>query len=133
MSSEPAYSSASTTVATEGLCEVAYVDEVAVAASKQALPVLQDLRSMADALKVLANPSRLALLFGLRERELCVCDCAQLVNLSVPATSQHLKQLRQLGAITYRQDGKMAYYRIANITWVGLGDLVQAGLRRAPK
>ena len=112
------------------VCEVAYVDEVAVAASRQALPERNELLNISDALKALANPNRLALLLGLRERELCVCDCSQLIGLSIPATSQHLKQLRQLGAITYRQSGKMAYYRIADASWVELCDLVQSGLQK---
>lgn len=112
------------------VCEVAYVDEVAVAASRQALPERNELLNISDALKALANPNRLALLLGLREREICVCDCSQLIGLSIPATSQHLKQLRQLGAITYRQSGKMAYYRIADASWVELCDLVQSGLQK---
>lgn len=110
----------------EGVCEFDYVDEVAVAASQKALPELEELRAMADAFKVIANPSRLALLIGLRERELCVCDCSQLIGLSLPATSQHLKQLRQLGAVTYRQEHKLAYYRIADERWIKLLNVFDA-------
>ncbi len=118
--SSPRVSSAPNRKAAEGVCEVDYVDERALAAAQKALPELDELRQMADAFKVIANPSRLALLIGLREQELCVCDCAQLIGLSLPATSQHLKQLRQLGAVTFRQDHKLAYYRIADERWVAL-------------
>lgn len=34
--------------------------------------------------------------------------------------SQHLKELRRLGAITFRTAGKMAYYRIADQRWIDL-------------
>ena len=46
--------------------------------------------------RVLGEPSRVRLLHCLLDAELCVCDLAALTNLSVPATSQHLRTLRNL-------------------------------------
>ncbi|NOY16751.1 MAG: helix-turn-helix transcriptional regulator [Gammaproteobacteria bacterium] len=46
--------------------------------------------------------------------ELCVCDIAESINLSVPATSQQLKMLKQAGILVQRNTGKMVYYSFAN-------------------
>jgi DNA-binding transcriptional ArsR family regulator len=71
---------------------------------------------------VLANPARLRLLLALDGRELCVCDCSQVLGASLSGTSQHLKELRRLGAITFRAEGKMAYYRLADRRWLAIAE-----------
>ncbi|MES1945143.1 ArsR family transcriptional regulator [Salinisphaera sp. PC39] len=62
--------------------------------------------------KTLGNPRRLTILRALRHGELCVCDIAVLLGLSLGATSQQLKQLRQQGWLAVRHDGRMVYYRL---------------------
>jgi DNA-binding transcriptional ArsR family regulator len=42
--------------------------------------------------------------------ELCVCDVAHVVGMSVSTASHHLRKLRDLRILKYRNDGKMAYY-----------------------
>lgn len=103
-----------------GMCQVASFDPKAVAQARRVLPRLDDIRQAAERLAVLGNPARFALLLALDGRELCVCDCAKVLGGSVSGASQHLKELRRLGAITFRTAGKMAYYRIADPRWIGL-------------
>ena len=103
-----------------GMCQVASFDPKAVAQARRVLPRLDDIRQAAERLAVLGNPARFALLLALDGRELCVCDCAKVLGGSVSGASQHLKELRRLGAITFRTAGKMAYYRIADARWIGL-------------
>lgn len=103
-----------------GMCQVASFDPKAVAQARRVLPRLDDIRQAAERLAVMGNPARFALLLALDGRELCVCDCAKVLGGSVSGASQHLKELRRLGAITFRTAGKMAYYRIADARWIGL-------------
>lgn len=103
-----------------GVCQVASFDPKAVAQARRHLPHPDDMRLTAERFGVLGNAARLSLLLALQGRELCVCDCAQVLGGSVSAASQHLKELRRLGAITFRASGKMAYYRIADPRWVGV-------------
>ncbi len=84
------------------------------------MPQPEDLHQVAEHFSALGNPARLALLLALDGRELCVCDCAQVLGCSVSGVSQHLKELRRLGAITFRNAGKLAYYRIADQRWIDL-------------
>lgn len=109
-------------VAESGMCDVRTFDPRAVAAARRTQPNDHGLERAAECLGVLAHPSRLRLLTALDGRELCVCDCAQVLAAKVPATSQHLKELRRLGAITFRADGKMAYYRLADRRWLALAE-----------
>lgn len=104
----------------EGACEVSYFDPKAVAAARKAVSGETAVTEASTRLRTLAHPARLRLLLALEGRELCVCDCAQVLGGPLSGTSQHLKELRRIGAITYRAEGKMAYYRIADDRWVGL-------------
>jgi ArsR family transcriptional regulator len=106
--------------AADGACEVAYFDPRVVAAARKALDSAKAVEDAASGLRTIAHPSRLRLLVALEDRELCVCDCAQVLGGSISGTSQHLKELRRMGAITFRAEGKMAYYRIADARWLAI-------------
>ena len=61
----------------------------------------------------LADRTRLKILYALRTgEELCVCDVAHVLGMSISAASHHLRKLRDLRILRYRNDGKMAYYSI---------------------
>ena len=110
--------------AAEGVCEVDFVDPSNVAEARLALPPDGDLRRVADAFRVLANPNRLRALKALQGRELCVCDLRDVLGISMSGTSQVLRELRRLGAVDFRVDGKLAYYRLADGSWLELVETV---------
>lgn len=70
------------------------------------------LPQLAELYKLLANTTRLKILLALAAGELRVCDVAQVLELSVAATSHQLKLLRDQGWLATRKDGKMVYYRL---------------------
>ena len=98
----------------DGVCEVDYVDAVRVKAAVSAMPDDSVLRSAAEAVKTLAHPLRVKVLLALEGRELCVCDLSQVLGLSMSGTSQHLRELRRVGAIDFRTEGKLVYYTVAD-------------------
>ncbi len=104
----------------KGLCEVDCIDGPRAAAARAGLPPESESRSVADALKVLAHPGRLRVLKALEGRELCVCDLAHVLGISFSGTSQQLKELRRIGAVDFRAQGKLAYYRIGDPFWLEL-------------
>ena len=73
-----------------------------------------DFAALAEIYKLLANSNRLKIIFALEKGELCVCDVANAIGLSIPATSQQLKLLRHGKVVRFRTDGKMAYYSLMN-------------------
>ena len=107
---------------TDGSCEVEVFDPASVARARRAMPADASIAATAEAMAALGNPARLRLLLALDGRELCVCDCSQVLGASLSGTSQHLKELRRMGAITFRAQGKMAYYRIADRRWLRIAE-----------
>lgn len=108
--------------AREGTCEVDQADSCKVSEAREALPSEAELRRAADAFRVLANPSRLRVLKALQGRELCVCDLREVLGISMSGTSQALRELRNLGAVEFRAEGKLAYYRLADPSWLQVAE-----------
>jgi ArsR family transcriptional regulator len=73
-------------------------------------------RAVADLFAVLADPSRSRILhlLAISERELCVCDMALVLGMSVSALSHQLRALRERGAVSRRKAGRIAYYRLVD-------------------
>lgn len=108
--------------ATDGSCEQLFFDPASVARARRAMPDKRAVTLTSEAFAVLSHPARLRLLLALDGRELCVCDCSQVLDASLSGTSQHLKELRRMGAITFRAEGKMAYYRLADHRWLAIAE-----------
>jgi DNA-binding transcriptional ArsR family regulator len=115
----------------EGVCEVDCIDGPRAAEARAALPPEEESRTVAEAIKVLAHPGRLRVLRALEGRELCVCDLAHVLGISLSGTSAQLKELRRLGAVEFRTQGKLAYYRIADPFWLELAYTVSEKLHGA--
>src|SRR5215468_9826481 len=64
------------------------------------------------ALRALADPRRRQMLALDWDRATSPTDLAQRCRLSRPATSQHLKVLREAGLVSVRLDGNRRFYRV---------------------
>ncbi len=64
--------------------------------------------------KVMGDGTRFRILFALDKRELCVCDLANLLGMSVSAVSHQLARLRGSKLVTSRREGKNVFYTIAD-------------------
>jgi DNA-binding transcriptional ArsR family regulator len=101
------------TGACDDLCNVPCFKEELVARVKRDLPSEQALEEARVLFAALADRTRLRILHALLVAdELCVCDVAHVLDMSVAAASHHLRKLRQLGILKLRNDGKMAYYSL---------------------
>jgi DNA-binding transcriptional ArsR family regulator len=61
---------------------------------------------------MLSDKTRLRILLLLYERELCVCEIFEALNMSQPRVSRQLAILKQNRLIKDRREGKWIYYRI---------------------
>ncbi len=71
---------------------------------------------VAAALKALAEPLRLRMLSAIAtdpRGESCVCDLAELAEVSQPTVSHHLKVLKETGLLLSERRGTWVWYRIA--------------------
>lgn len=73
---------------------------------------LLDVAGLSELFKVLADETRTRILHLLSERELCVCDLALILEMSLPAVSHHLRLLKMMRLVAFRKDGKQVFYRL---------------------
>lgn len=93
---------------------------------KRWLPPEGTLEETRTLFAALADRARLKIIYALREgEELCVCDVAHVLDVSISTASHHLRKLRDLRVLRYRNDGKMAYYALHDEF---AGKLVEAAL-----
>lgn len=116
-------------VEAEDLCDVPCFKSDLVARLRKGLPSEEDLEEARVVFAALADRTRLKVLHALRDGdELCVCDVAHVLGMSVSAASHHLRKLRDLKILKYRNDGKMAYYSLRDRF---AAELVSQALRQA--
>ncbi|MDX1251109.1 MAG: winged helix-turn-helix transcriptional regulator [Gammaproteobacteria bacterium] len=103
----------STKVIVSPVCEITCFEQEKVARIRGELATEEHLLPrLADLYKLLGNTTRLKILLALAQGELCVCDIAHVLGLTVAAASHQLKLLRDQGWLSMRNDGKMVYYQV---------------------
>lgn len=69
--------------------------------------------ALAAFMAVAGNETRLRMLYVLwRAGELCVCDLADVFEITQPAVSRHLRLLREKALVVARRDAQTIYYRV---------------------
>lgn len=95
------------------LCNVPCFKEDLVRKIQAQMPDDTALEEAQTLFSALADRARLKILFAFQSgKELCVCDVAHVLGVSVSTASHHLRKLRDLKLLKYRNDGKMAYYSL---------------------
>ncbi|HYW34396.1 MAG TPA: metalloregulator ArsR/SmtB family transcription factor [Balneolaceae bacterium] len=68
---------------------------------------------LVDILKLTGNDVRLKILYLLSiEEQLCPCDLSDILKMSVPAVSQHLRKLKDGGLVENERDGQTIFYSL---------------------
>lgn len=63
-------------------------------------------------LKAVADLNRIKLLACMKNGEVCVCDFVDVLGISQPAVSQHLRKLKDAGIVIDRKVGTWKHYRL---------------------
>jgi ArsR family transcriptional regulator, arsenate/arsenite/antimonite-responsive transcriptional repressor len=72
---------------------------------------MNTLKKITKVLKAMADENRIRILNLLNERKnLCVCEIREIIGLSQPTISSHLKLLENNELITFNKDGKWVNY-----------------------
>ena len=73
------------------------------------------LASTAQILSLAGNEVRLKILLLLQgEKKLCVCDLSEVLEMKIPAVSQHLRKLRDARLVFTEREGTVVYYQITS-------------------
>lgn len=78
------------------------------------MPAPEQVDGAAQALRMLADPTRIKIMWALLQGESSVNCLAELVEATPSAVSQHLAKLRLAGLVGGRRDGTFIYYHAAD-------------------
>ncbi|GGK06242.1 transcriptional regulator [Lentibacillus kapialis] len=71
-----------------------------------------ELENAAQTLKLLGDKTRLTILGLVREGECCVCEFVEVLQMSQPSVSQHLRKLRDAGLVKEQRRGQWIFYSL---------------------
>lgn len=96
-------------------CIRAEADYVQILRCKEDLnAVSTSIEGISKVMALAGNKVRFKMLYLLqRENELCPCDLADILEMSVPAISQHLRKMKEVNVISIRRDAQTIFYRIS--------------------
>ncbi|HAX72133.1 MAG TPA: transcriptional regulator [Firmicutes bacterium] len=94
------------------ICTVQCVHADVVEQVKTQLPDEALLLKLAELYKAMGDPTRIRIISALTQSEMCVCDLANLLDMTQSAISHQLRVLRQTHLVAYRKVGKVVYYSL---------------------
>ena len=95
-------------------CESFELHENLLKIVRETMPEETELYDLAELFKVFGDSTRIKILYVLFQSEMCVCDIAQLLNMSQSAISHQLRVLKQAQLVKYRREGKTVFYSLAD-------------------
>ncbi|MBQ8540619.1 MAG: helix-turn-helix transcriptional regulator [Clostridia bacterium] len=72
------------------------------------------LYDLAELYKIFGDSTRVRILYALFEKEMCVNDIAESLNMTMSAISHQLRILKQARLVKYRKEGKAVFYALSD-------------------
>jgi len=98
----------------KSVCDFEATCERAVARVQKDMPDNSSFYGISNLFKILADSTRLKILWALSIEEMCVGDLATLVGMTNSSISHQLKPLRLANLIKYEKQGRTVYYSISS-------------------
>lgn len=95
-------------------CEMLHAHPNTVRAVRKASLAEDQLLALSELFKVFGDGTRIRILCALLESELCVCDIAALLGMTLSAISHQLRVLRAAKLVVARREGKTVFYTLAD-------------------
>lgn len=96
----------------QAMCDIFCYDEEKVERVQENLEEV-DIAGISLVLKAIADEKRAKIVYALTlEDELCVCDIANVLGLTIANASHHLRTLYKQRIVTYRKEGKLSFYSL---------------------
>ena len=70
------------------------------------------LYELAQLFKVFGDTTRIRILYALSSQEMCVCDIADLLDMTHSSISHQLRVLKQARLVKFRKEGKTVFYSL---------------------
>lgn len=95
-------------------CLEHHVHDDAVRKVRALMPDEEKLAALSELYKIFGDVTRIRILASLHESEMCVCDIAEALGMSVSAISHQLRLLKQAKLVRSRREGKTVYYALSD-------------------
>ena len=96
----------------EFICDCNIIHQEIVNKTLQKMPKPELFNKLAEFFKIIGDPTRTKILFALDQNEMCVCDIANVLNMTKSSISHQLSTLRKSGIVKCRKEGKEVYYTL---------------------
>ena len=96
----------------EYMCDCNIIHKDIVEKTKKNMLEEDTLNKLAEFFKIVGDTTRVKILFALDQNEMCVCDIANVLNMSKSSISHQLGTLRRSGIVKCRKQGKEVYYML---------------------
>lgn len=93
-------------------CDCNIIHEAVVRRVSQQMPPEEEFYDLADLFKVFGDSTRIKIIWALFKAEMCVCDIANLLNMTQSAISHQLRVLKQARLVKRRREGKVVFYSL---------------------
>jgi ArsR family transcriptional regulator len=71
-----------------------------------------ELDQLTECYKAMADKTRLKILALVKHEELCVCELVEILKMTQPSISQHLRKLKQAKLVKERRSSQWIFYSI---------------------
>ena len=96
----------------ELMCDCNIIHQNAVDMALKNKPEEKELENLTTLFKILGDSTRTKILWILDHHEMCVCDIANVLNMTKSSISHQLAILREAGIVRFRRNGKEVYYTL---------------------
>ncbi len=93
-------------------CDCNIIHKDTVSQTKERMLDDITLTKVADFFKILGDPTRTKILCALDNNEMCVCDIANVLNMTKSSISHQLNTLRQNNIVKSKKIGKEVFYTL---------------------
>jgi len=96
----------------EFLCDCNVIHQDLVNEVLEKMPSEDTLQHLACLFKLIGDTTRCKILFALEQKEMCVCDLANVLHMTKSSISHQLAVLKRHNIVRYRKAGKEVYYAL---------------------
>ena len=107
----------------EFICDCNIIHQEVVDKTLKKMPDGDLFNKLAEFFKILGDTTRARILYALDQNEMCVCDIANVLEMSKSSISHQLGTLRRSGIVKCRKEGKEVYYMLDDEHVKGLFEL----------
>ena len=96
------------------VCIRPFADQIQIGECKKKLQKAEvSFSRLSQVLSLAGNDVRMKIMYLLEEeKELCVCDLADILEMTIPAVSQHLRKLKDGNILQTRRNAQTIYYSL---------------------